>query len=202
MKKGWKYIIAAGVIIGISFLYAHVDKQIPVFDRLADTSVYGNMSELTNGLVVRQEFVCERSVLDGVSIKCAIYGRDLTSTYHYQILDAKSGDVLRDGSVDASEIKDGKFYKIDFERIDDCEDQEFVFLFEAEDAEPGNALTIYNVPKNGEKEKLKLNADEFYTNTLAMRTVSYIFDWETFVGTTFALAYLYAFMLVLYKFFR
>ena len=41
----------------------------------------------------------------------------------------------------------------------------------------------------------------FRINTLALRTVSDMFDVETFVSVMFCLAYLYIFIIILYKFF-
>lgn len=201
MKKTWKYIIAAGVIVGISFLYAHVDKKVPVYDKTVDTSLYGNMGELTQGLYVRQEFVCEKSVLDGLSLKIATFGNKLTSTYDFQIVDTESGDVVREGVLDASDVPNSKYYTIEFDQIEDCKDQRFTFVLESENAGQGNALTVYNVPKGGEDARLRLNSDEFVNNTLAMRTVSHMFDWETFISVIFVLAYLYVFLIVLFKFF-
>lgn len=201
MKKALKYIITAGVILGISFLYAHIDKKISVYDKTVDTSLYGNMGELTVDLQVQQEFVCERPVLDGISIKCATYGRDLTSTYRYQILDKQSGEAVREGTMEAGKVKNSKFYTIEFEQIENCKDREFVFTLESDNAEYGNALTVYNVPKGEEQTELHLNSDSFENNTLAMRTVSHMFDWETFISVALCLAYLYGFIIILFKFF-
>ena len=39
-------------------------------------------------------------------------------------------------------------------------------------------LTVYNVPKGEEDAELHLNADDFPNNTLALRTVSDMFDVE------------------------
>lgn len=201
MKKSVKYIIVAAVIVGISFLYAHVGKKVPVYDKTVDSSLYGNMGELTVDLQVQQEFVCEKPVLSGISIMCATYGNTLTSTYQYQILDAETGEVARTGSFNAGQVKNGAYYTIEFEAIDGCKDKRFIFTLVSDNAEPGNALTVYNVPKSGEDADLHLNTDEFPNNTLAMRTVSDMFDIETFVSVIFCLTYLYVFIIVLYKFF-
>lgn len=201
MKKSVKYIIVAAVIVGISFLYAHVGKKVPVYDKTVDSSLYGNMGELTVDLQVQQEFVCEKPVLSGISIMCATYGNTLTSTYQYQILDAENGEVARTGSFNAGQVKNGAYYTIEFEAIDGCKDKRFIFTLVSDNAEPGNALTVYNVPKSGEDADLHLNTDEFPNNTLAMRTVSDMFDIETFVSVIFCLTYLYVFIIVLYKFF-
>lgn len=201
MKKRLKYVIVAAVILIVSFLYAHVDKKIPVYDAAADTSLYGNMGVLDAGFCVTQEFVCERPVLDGVSIKCGTIGSPVTATYQYQIMDASSGAVLREGTVDGSLIQNTRYYTIKFEQIEDCLDRELIFTFQSENASAANALTIYNVPKGDEQADLYLNEDEFLGNTLALRTVSHGFDVETFVSVAFCLVYLYLFIKVLYKFF-
>ena len=201
MKKSVKYIIAAAVIVVIAFLYAHVGKKVPIYDKTVDSSLYGNMGELTADLTVQQEFTCSRPVLDGISIMCATYGNNLTSTYQYRLLDAESGQEVRSGLLDAAQVKNGKYYTIEFDEIRDCRDQKFIFTLVSVNAEPGNALTVYNVPKGSEDAELRLNADEFPDNTLALRTVSDMFDVETFISVMFCLAYLYVFIIVLYKFF-
>lgn len=202
MKNKVKYFIVGLVIVGISFLYAHIDKNIAIYDKTVDTSIYGNMGELTQGLTVSQEFVAERSVLDGITLKLATYGNTLTSTYYYRIIEEKSGETIREGKINASKVENGKYYSIDFDQITDCKNQMFVFTLESPDAEPGNALTVYNVPKGEEDVDLRLNSDDFENNTLAMRTVSHLFDWETFFSVIFTLSYLYVFIMVLFKFFR
>ena len=201
MKKSVKYIIAAAVIVIIAFLYAHVGKKVPVYDKSVDSSLYGNMVELTADLLVQQEFTCEKPVLSGISIMCATYGNTLTSTYQYQILDAESKEPLRSGILDASAVANGKYYTIKFDEIKDCRGQKFIFTLCSQDAASGNALTVYNVPKGEEDAELHLNADDFPNNTLALRTVSDMFDVETFVSVMFCLAYLYIFIIILYKFF-
>ena len=201
MKKSVKYIIVAAVIVGISFLYAHVGKRMPIYDKSVDSSLYGNMGELTVDLQVQQEFICEKPVLSGISIMCATYGNTLTSTYQYQVLDAQTGEVARSGVLDAGQVKNGTYYTIEFETIDGCQDRRFIFTLVSDNAEPGNALTVYNVPKGNEDADLHLNADEFPNNTLAMLTVSDMFDVETLVSVIFCLTFLYVFIIVLYKFF-
>jgi hypothetical protein len=202
MKKAIKYVIVALVIVGFSFLYAHIDKEIPVYDKTADTSLYGNMGELHQGVYIQQEFVAKRSVLDGVSIKFGTYGIDLTSTYDFQIIDEDSGNTIREGVLKGADVENGKYHTIRFDQIEDCKNQRFIFRFGSSNAEVGNALTAFNVPKGKEKVKLTLNSDNFDHNTLAMRTVSHQFDVENFISVVFAVAYLYVFIIILFKFFN
>lgn len=200
-KRLIKLIIALMIIVGIAFLYAHIDKKIPIYDKTVDTSLYGNMSELTQDLIVTQEFVCKEDVLDGLNVQFATYGNVLSSTYTYQIIDPETNEVIREGLISAADIANGKFYKISFEQIEECRNKTYRFVFFSEDAVPGNALTIYNVPKGSEQATLWLNDEEFQQNTLALRTFSHMFDWETFVTVICCLVYLYIFIIILFKFF-
>lgn len=201
MKRVLKYVIIAVIILGAAFLYAHIDKKVPVFDKTVDSTYYGNMGEITTGLRVQQKFLCSQTVLNGISIKCATYGNQLTSLYNYQIIDGKTEEILREGVFNAGKVKNSKYFTIWFDQITDCKNRELLFALESEDAGSGNALTVYNVPKGSEQAELRLNSDDFPENTLAMRTVSAVFDWETFVGVSFCLLYLYVFIKVLFKFF-
>lgn len=201
MKKVLRYVITAAVIFVIAFLYAHVNKNISIYDKSVDTSLYGNMGVLGKGLCVRQEFVCNKDVLDGVSIKCGTIGESVTAAYQYQILDGTSEEILRQGTVEGAEVKNSKYYTIKFDQIKESKNKKFIFTFQSENASFDNALTIYNVPKGEEKADLYLNSDEFVNNTLALRTVSHIFDIETFISVSFCLAYLYIFIKILFRFF-
>ena len=95
MKKTVKYIITVAVIIAAAFLYAHVGKKVPVYDKTVDSSFYGNMGELTAGLTVQQEFICEKPVLSGVSIMCATYGMPLLPPINIKSWTGKTKEVLR-----------------------------------------------------------------------------------------------------------
>ncbi|MCF0121906.1 MAG: hypothetical protein HUJ74_01550 [Lachnospiraceae bacterium] len=201
MKKIFKYIIIVVIILGFSFLYAHINKEVPIFDKTVDSATYGNMGEMTTGLCVQQKFLCSQNVLNGISIKCVTYGHQLTSVYNYQILDGKTGKILREGILNAKEVKNNQYFTIWFDQITDCKNRELLFTLESKDASFGNALTVYNIPKGNEQAELRLNSDDFSENTLAIRTISTDFDWETFVGVSFYLLYLYIFIQVLFKFF-
>lgn len=202
MKKKLKYIIIVVIVIGISFLYAHIDKKNPIYDKTVDSGIYGNMGEVLEGMCVQQSFFCEENVLDGVSIKTLTFGNQLSSEYIYQIIDADSDEVLREGKIAAGDVPNGKYYTVEFEQISECKGKEFLFTLESLNAVSGNALSVYNVPKGQEDAELKLNTDDFQNNTLALRTVSKMFDVETFITVLVCLTYLIVFMSFLFKFFH
>ncbi|MDD3218362.1 MAG: hypothetical protein PHC41_06760 [Lachnospiraceae bacterium] len=201
MKKVLRYAVIVIIVVGFAFLYAHINKRIAIYDTSVENSRYGNMGEITTDLVVEQNFICERNVLDGVYVKIATFGNVLTSQYDFQILDGETQDVIREGVLDASQVQNGKFHTISFEKIEQTKDKEFIFRISSKDANNGNAITIYNVPKGEEDLTLTLNGEEFPTNTLALKTVSHMFDLETFFVVIFCAAYLIIFVKVLYKFF-
>lgn len=201
MKKYLYYVIVVLVIICVSGVYANVDKKVPIYDVEVDTSNYGNMGELVEDVVVQQEFVCTKPVLDGISIKCATFGNVLTSTYEYQLIDAETSEVLRDGIIQSEMIQNSRYYTFEFEQLENCQNRRLVLCLESDDATSGNAITVYNVPKGEEDAQLRLNSDSLENNTLAMRTISHMFDVETFICVVFCLLYLYIFVKVLFKFF-
>ena len=69
MKRVLKYVIIAVIILGAAFLYAHIDKKVPVFDKTVDSTYYGNMGEITTGLRVQQKFLCIQTVLNATIFK-------------------------------------------------------------------------------------------------------------------------------------
>ncbi|HEY9574634.1 MAG TPA: hypothetical protein VIR32_03795 [Lachnospiraceae bacterium] len=201
MKKTIKYLIVVAVIAVFSYFYAHVDKKIPIYDTSVDTAHYGNMGPLLQEQEVEQTFICKKEVLSGVSIKCSLWGADGTEKYQYRILQADDKKELRKGEILSKDVKNGRFHTIMFEDIKDAKNKEFIFEFVSETGVNGKTITIYNVPKTKETTSLQLDGNEFAKNTLALKTVSTIFDWETFIVVMVCGLYLYGFLKVLYRFF-
>ena len=201
MKKTIKYLIVVAVITVFSYFYAHVDKKIPIYDTSVDTAHYGNMGPLLQEQEVEQTFICKKEVLSGVSIKCSLWGADGTEKYQYRILQADDKKELRKGEILSKDVKNGRFHTIMFEDIKDAKNKEFIFEFVSETGVNGKTITIYNVPKTKETTSLQLDGNEFAKNTLALKTVSTIFDWETFIVVMVCGLYLYGFLKVLYRFF-
>lgn len=200
-KKWWKYVIAAVLILAISFVYAHIDKQIPVFDKSVDTSLYVPFSELITGSTVSQTFTCERDVLDGVSVKLITYGEDTDAKYRYQVAREDTGKVVRRGKFSTKDVKNGKYLKLDFDTIKKTLDETFVLTLMAEDADQGTGVSVYAVPQAKAKYAMTLNQKPAGQYTVAMKTDSRLFDLETFFAVAFTLAYLYIFITLLVRFF-
>lgn len=146
MKKSVKYIIAAAVIVIIAFLYAHVGKKVPVYDKSVDSSLYGNMGELTAPFGTAGVYLRKTS-----AERHKHYVRNLWkyADIHLSVSDfgrgIKRAAAQRD--PDASAVANGKYYTIKFDEIKDCRGQKFIFTLCSQDAASGNALTVYNVPK-------------------------------------------------------
>lgn len=201
MKKTIKYLIVVAVIALFSYFYAHVNKKIPIYDTSVDTSLYGNMGPLLQEQRVEQTFVCKKAVLSGVSIKCSLLGGDGSEKYTYRILQAGDGKEIRKGDFLSKDVKNGRFHTIMFDDIKDAKNQEFIFELVSDTGVAGKTITVYNVPKTKETTSLSLDGNDFAKNTLALKTVSTMFDWETFLVVMVCGLYLYGFLKVLYRFF-
>lgn len=112
--KRIKIGLIAAVLVGIVALYSYIDKASPIYDRQIDSSMYGSTGGLLDG-EIRQSFTVEEDALDGFAVKSSVSGETDGLTLEYELSDAASGEIVREGSVKAPKIKNGKFYKIKFE---------------------------------------------------------------------------------------
>lgn len=74
----------------------------------------------------------------------ATYQRDITGQIIFHLKkEAGATDDLFRKKVDAEEIKDNRYYRFQFPKIEDSKEEKYFFYFEAPGAEPGNALTVW-----------------------------------------------------------
>ena len=73
-KKNILYTILIWVVILVgAYMYAHIDKMHTLYDEDVDTSSYIATGDLSKG-VLEQTFLCEEDSLDGMSVKCQLFG--------------------------------------------------------------------------------------------------------------------------------
>lgn len=201
MKKKIKSIILLFVLVSASFVYAHIDKTHVIYDANAETSAYLSTGSVSAG-TVEQQFTVQEEVLDGVSIKCGIIG-DVSSEnveLQYRILDENKNEV-RDGSLNAAEIKANRFHKIKFEQIENCEGETYTLVLSGKNMSPEKGVSFYYLPSQ-EQSKTFTISDNETDGSLILKTISHQFDLETFVVVIIFILYIVIFMKVLYKIFN
>ena len=69
MKKIVYMIILGVVVLGFSYIYAHIDKNSYIYDRNIDTGLYYGTGLLKNEETIEQTFVSKEEKINGINLK-------------------------------------------------------------------------------------------------------------------------------------
>lgn len=130
-------LIATALTVGIAVVS---------WPHLATTRQTGNnvpASELVAGRRLGQTFRAPFSGLYRVDVLLATYARRNEHSVLFHLSDGPGKPHLVTIEVEAAQIRDNTFHRFVFEPIADSAGREFYFLFEAPQAEPGNAITVW-----------------------------------------------------------
>ena len=169
MKK-WTKIIGLLLVILFAYLYAHVSKTSALYENVDGSSTFVAVGQVEG--MVEQEFVCPVKSLDGISVKCQVNGEGMT---RMTLKDAETGEVIAHSEAAATDMKDGKYNKFSFEKIEEIKGKTVIVSFEP-------AVKPTEGP-------------------LVMKTVTTGFDVETFGMVLLIVAYIVLFFRFLCKLF-
>jgi len=99
--------------------------------------------ELTAGRRFGQTFRASFSGLYRVDVVMATYRRQNEGPIIFHLADGVAGTELATIEVEAAHIRDNAPQRFVFDPIVDSVDREFYFYLEAPEAEPGNAITVW-----------------------------------------------------------
>ena len=198
--KRIKKLILIAVVLAFAFLYAHVEKKTYFYDKAIETNDY-----VSTGILVEQKitqtFVSKEDCLDGIEAKCTITGAVENVTIHYALTDLETNQVVAEGSVAGSDVKNSKFTKFEFPKLTGCKDKEYSVSFWETGADEGNGITFCLIPEAQTDMELSVKGNETQ-GVLVARTLTNRFDIETFVVVLIFVAYITLFMKLLYKLFK
>lgn len=199
MKKKIKCLLGIVILLGLIGWYSVVDKQIPVYDSEIPTEEYVQLAELTNKNSVSQSFYNEKNTLNAVSLKCYVNSSVPDEELTYILYD-EEGKEISINSIKIGSIENGKFTDFAFEEISNCEGKKYTFeiLYEKDN---GSGVYLYKTSVSDSNLELKENQEEI-EGTLVMRTITRMFDIETFFVVMCFAIYIILFIRMLYKFFR
>ncbi|MBM6685033.1 hypothetical protein H9X90_07420 [Faecalicatena contorta] len=200
MKKKLKITLACVVIVILSVLYSFIDKATSVYDTDWDTSEY-NSIQLYSGDSISQSFICDEEHLDGMSVKITAIGDQAHVFTEYQLIEKKTGNVVAEGVTSLEELESGKFFKIMFDQVQHCKEQEFEFVMSVSEKSGENGMIIYTTSSDNKNSFLKLNGAET-EDALVCRTLTHRFDFETFFVTICFVLYIVFFMKWMYRLFK
>ena len=175
--RNWKKIVAILLVILFAYLYAHVSKPHEIYDRKLDSSEYIELGVSRNP--VECQFVSKEDSLDALRVKCRIYVEEPEGITEMELLDVKTGEVVASAVLQNDQIQTGKFNEFSFEKVEGCK---------------------------GKSYKVRLHSEEagFFCQqdgTLILKTVTKMFDIETFGIVLLFAAYIAGFFRFLYKLF-
>lgn len=198
MKKIRSVIIVI-LILAAAFVYAHIGKNNLVYDRGVDSSKY-----LPTGAVkkIEQTFICQEKALDGFRIKAQVVGDVTGVELKYSLVNMKTKKTEATGTVDATEIKNSKFYYLRFEdKVKSSVDTTYQLMIENESAEDNKGIGFFFQPET--ENGTELNIQDNKTNgTMIVKAVTQRFDLETYVVLLIFVLYVAIFIKFLYKLFK
>lgn len=201
MKKKLKIIVCIVAIMIIAFLYAFVDKNYYLYDRSQDSGEYIATGILKNE-GISQEFVAQDNKIDGIKAMSTIYGSTENVKIIYSLVHESTKTVVTEGEIEGKNFKNGKFYEFEFRESEIKKGEKYNFILKETGADEVNGIgfsvgntaseNLYNLTINGNN----------IAGALVARPICHKFDIETFIMFLVLMAYITAFMKLLYKLFK
>lgn len=198
--KRLKHILLIIIVIVCSFFYSHITKMNLIYDREVDNSEY-----LSTGIVsaesINQKFNCVEDTLDGINVKCQIWGDVRDINIHYSIQDVQNGQVVAEGVREATSIDSTKFNEFTFDTVEGCKNKEYILSIWMDNATNEDGISFYYEEVTEPYTELVIAGNKTQ-GTLIMKTMTNRFDFETFFVVLLFCAFIYGFMKMLYKLFK
>lgn len=200
MKKIIYMVIIGVVILGFSYIYAHIDKNSYIYDRNADTSLFYGTGILKSDQSIEQTFISEEETIDGINLKVSKIGNVENVVLHYYLTDMQTGETVA-ASISANELDNNKFNQLATPQIMEARGKTYTLTLKVENSDEQNGVSFYVVPGKVEGQQLTVmeNASE---GVLVVRMICHRFDIETFVVLLGIILFVVVFMKKLYKSFR
>lgn len=188
------------LVILVSFFYAHIDKNIYLYDRNTDTSTYYGTGILAQDEEVSQTFVSTEDSIDGINIKVSLTGNIENVILHCALIDLTTQDIY-EAEIDAKKLENNKFNQLSFEKIENTKGQPYKLVLSVENSDEQNGISFYAAHGVKENQQLIITDSES-EGTLVARIICHRFDLETFIVFIGIVLFIIVFMKVLYKSFK
>lgn len=197
-KKISGAVLIAAILVG-AFLYAHVDKNIYLYDRSLESEDFINTGILEEGETLEQTFTMNDEAIDGINLKISSVGNVDDVTLLGTLKDVESNEEVSEFSIAGQEIKNNKINKLKVPRVENTKGKEYTLVLACEGSDEQNGLSFYVTQGNVGKLTVKGNDTN---GVLVSRMLCHRFDVETFVVLLGFVAFIYVFMKTLYKLFK
>lgn len=189
MKKKIFLCLALVCLIVVSYFYANIDKNIYLYNQHAEANQLWSTGILQEEDSIVQTFYAKENSIDGVKIKVALMGNAQQVTVHCKLYDDASNEVA-ESSVSGSKLENNKFYQFTFPTVNDTKGRQYRLVLTEEGADAQSGVSFFIDPTvEGE-------------NNLVARTICHRFDAETFIVVLGMVAFIAAFMKILFKMFK
>lgn len=142
-QKKYGFWGVSGVILGLIlvWIFLLLSKEIVVYNSFLNTVPAG---EIYGEKKIGQTFKAEYDDLCALDVLMANYARKVTGEiiFHFKRKVGDSEDLFQK-KVDAGKIKDNRYFRYKLPDLEDSKGKEYYFYFEAPEAKPGNALTVW-----------------------------------------------------------
>jgi len=202
MKRKLTIFVVFIIIIIVSGLRAYGNWETAIYDTNVSTSAYENVGEIHNDTIIKQEFYCEFNGLSGLNIRAATYNRINSSRLRYSVKDEAADNIVAEGIINTSELKDNSFNEILFPTINDSKNRNYVLEIRTENAEEGNSVTIFKTEKGDSSGALIVNDEEILDRALVMKMITNRFNTEYFIVFIGLILYVVLFVKLLNKFLK
>lgn len=194
-------ILVCAIIVVFSYMYANIDKMNLLYNKNIDTSQYiatGNM----NSKVLEQTFLCVENSLDGINLKCQVFGDISNVELKYELSENNSGKIVAEGEKPATELKNNQFNKLFFEKkVEHCNDENYKLRIQVVNATDDSGVGFFFVNEKEDKNTLTIGEDE-QEGVLVAKTITKRFDLETFVVMIGFVVFIWVFLKWLCKLFK
>ncbi len=199
MKKKISSAVMIAAVLVCAFLYAHVDKNIYLYDRSLESEDFINTGILKEGETLEQTFTMKDNSIDGVNLKISSVGNTENVILHGTLIEVGADKDVAEFSIAGNEIKNNKVNKLKVPKVENAKGKEYTLVLECEGSDEQNGLSFYTTRGNVGKLSVK---GENMNGVLVSRMLCHRFDVETFIVLLGFVAFVCAFMKTLYKLFK
>jgi len=161
----WIFILLA-VLLGLIILFSG---KIVVYNQVRNTLPAG---EIYGKETIGQTFIANYENLWAVDILMATHRRKVAGEILFYLKrSVETPYSLAQQKVNAERIKDNRFFRYKFPKLEYSKGEKYYFYLEAPGAKPGNALTVWAHHKNRYDEGEKVVDGEKAEGDLVFRTV-------------------------------
>lgn len=200
MRKKFFSCFVLCIIIVLSYLYAHIDKNDYVYNKGTDASVFVGTGVVLDGEAITQTFLAKENTIDGINLKIAVYGSSENLVLQYDVLDSTNA-IVAEGEISGKELQHNKFNHLQLPTIKNTQGKQYTLVLNVRHADEQNGLEFFVEPGLKENQKLTVRGQET-EGVLVTRITSHGFNMETFVVLLGVIAFIIGFIKILYKFFR